>query len=75
MRTTETPHKISSFIHDISLLPPGRVKLLFKQGMSCYRERRGGMRKRKSVRGCIVGHDIAMLSLVISKKGDNEIAG
>lgn len=29
-----------------------RVRLLFKKGMSCYRERRKGMRKRKSVRGC-----------------------
>merc|ERR1719418_95890 len=31
-----------------------RVKLLLKKGMSCYKERRAGCRKRKSVRGCIV---------------------
>lgn len=57
------------------VLKNGRVRLLFKDGMSCYRERRGGMRKRKSVRGCIVGHDIAILNLVIVKKGDADIAG
>merc|ERR1711933_542996 len=52
-----------------------RVRLLFKKGMSCYRERRSGCRKRKSVRGCVVGPDLAMLSLVIAKKGAEEIPG
>merc|ERR1712194_40198 len=33
------------------ILTNGRVKLLFKKGMSCFRERRKGCRKRKSVRG------------------------
>ena len=32
-----------------------RVRLLFKKGMSCYRERRSGCRKRKSVRGALWG--------------------
>ena len=32
-----------------------RVRLLFKKGMSCYRERRSGCRKRKSVRGAGFG--------------------
>lgn len=57
------------------VLKPGRVKLLFKKGMGCYRERRGGMRKRKSVRGCIVGHDLAILNLVIVKEGEAPIPG
>merc|ERR1712066_453801 len=52
-----------------------RVKLLFKKGMSCYRERRSGCRKRKSVRGCIVGPDLATMNLVISKKGAEELPG
>merc|ERR1712050_708386 len=52
-----------------------RVRLLFKKGMSCYRERRRGCRKRKSVRGCIVGPDIAVLALTIIKKGAEEIPG
>jgi small subunit ribosomal protein S6e len=57
------------------ILKNGRVQLLFKKGMTCYRERRGGMRKRKSVRGCIVGYDLAMLNLVIVKEGDAPIPG
>merc|ERR1712066_498865 len=52
-----------------------RVRLLFKKGMSCFRERRNGCRKRKSVRGCIVGPDLATLSLVLMKKGAEEIPG
>merc|ERR1719330_2099794 len=52
-----------------------RVRLLFKKGMSCFRERRKGCRKRKSVRGCIVGPDLATLSLVVLKKGAEEIEG
>merc|ERR1719166_139060 len=43
--------------------------------MSCFRERRKGCRKRKSVRGCIVGPDIAVLALVVVKKGEQEIPG
>merc|ERR1719375_1381381 len=52
-----------------------RVRLLFKKGMSCYRERRSGCRKRKSVRGCIVGPDLAIMNLVLAKKGPEEIPG
>eukprot|EP00286_Rhodomonas_abbreviata_P014326 CAMPEP_0181322536 /NCGR_PEP_ID=MMETSP1101-20121128/19280_1 /TAXON_ID=46948 /ORGANISM="Rhodomonas abbreviata, Strain Caron Lab Isolate" /LENGTH=241 /DNA_ID=CAMNT_0023430455 /DNA_START=31 /DNA_END=756 /DNA_ORIENTATION=+ len=52
-----------------------RVRLLLKEGSSCYRTRRVGERKRKSVRGCIVGSDLAVLNLVIIKKGDAEIEG
>merc|ERR1719464_2080672 len=43
--------------------------------MSCFRERREGCRKRKSVRGCIVGPDLATMSLVLLKKGPEEIEG
>ena len=57
------------------VLLPYRVKLLLSDGHSCYRPRRTGERKRKSVRGCIVGPDIAVLSLVIVKQGEGEIAG
>jgi hypothetical protein len=52
-----------------------RVRLLLRDGVSCYRSRRVGERKRKSVRGCIVGSDLAVLNLVITKKGDKEIEG
>merc|ERR1719313_2385487 len=52
-----------------------RVRILFKKGMSTFRERRKGCRKRKSVRGCIVGPDIGVMSLVIAKKGAEDIPG
>lgn len=57
------------------VLIPNRVKLLMGKGVSCYRPRRSGERKRKSVRGAIVGPDMAVLSLVITKKGDAELEG
>jgi len=57
------------------VLVPYRVGLLLSDGHSCYRIRRTGERKRKSVRGCIVGPDIAVLSVVIIKQGDNDIPG
>jgi len=50
-----------------------RVRLLLGENSSCYRPRRQGERKRKSIRGCIVGSDIAALHLVIVKKGESEI--
>jgi hypothetical protein len=50
-----------------------RVRLLLSEGLSCYRPRRTGERKRKSVRGCIVGPDLSVLNLVIVKKGEKEI--
>jgi len=52
-----------------------RVRLLLAEGTSCYRPRRKGERKRKSVRGCIVGADISVVHLVVVKKGDEEIEG
>ncbi|EIW78177.1 ribosomal protein S6e [Coniophora puteana RWD-64-598 SS2] len=57
------------------VLLPYRVRLLLSDGHSCYRPRRTGERKRKSVRGCIVGPDIAVVSVVIVKQGEQEIAG
>jgi small subunit ribosomal protein S6e len=52
-----------------------RVRLLLSEGHSCFRPRRKGERVRKSVRGCIVGPDIAVLALAIVKQGDNDIPG
>ncbi|KAA1475005.1 ribosomal protein S6e [Dentipellis sp. KUC8613] len=57
------------------VLVPYRVRLLLSDGHSCYRTRRNGERRRKSVRGCIVGPDIAVLSLVIVKQGESDIPG
>ena len=36
----------------------GRVRLLLDKNQKCYRARRTGERRRKSIRGCIVGLDI-----------------
>jgi len=45
------------------------------KGQKNYRPRRAGERKRKSVRGCIVGPDIAVLALSIVKKGEKDLEG
>lgn len=47
-----------------------RVRLLLSKDHSCYRPRRDGERKRKSVRGCIVDSNLSVLSLVVVKKGE-----
>ncbi|OCK83220.1 40S ribosomal protein S6-B [Lepidopterella palustris CBS 459.81] len=57
------------------VMHPTRVSLLLSKGHSCYRPRRTGERKRKSVRGCIVGMDLSVLALSIVKTGDADIPG
>jgi len=57
------------------VLLPHRVRLLLSKGHSCYRPRRDGERRRKSVRGCIVGPDISVLALQIVKAGPEGIPG
>jgi len=57
------------------VLTASRVRLLFRDGMSGYRIRKRGERKRKSTRGCIVSSELSVLNLVVVKKGDSEIEG
>lgn len=57
------------------VLTNGRVRILMAKGATGYRPRRTGERKRKSVRGCIVGPDLSVLNLVVVKKGDGVVAG
>jgi len=57
------------------ILTNTRVRILCAKGQKTYRPRRTGERKRKSVRGCIVGQDIAVLNLVVTKVGDKTIPG
>jgi len=57
------------------ILTNNRIRLLMAKNMSCYRERRSGERRRKSVKGCIVDGNLSVLSLVIVKKGEQEIDG
>lgn len=59
------------------VLTSSRVKLLLPKGTVGFQEWRGGKgeRRRKSVRGCIVSPDIAVLNLIVTKKGDADIDG
>uniref|UniRef100_A0AC35TUP5 40S ribosomal protein S6 n=1 Tax=Rhabditophanes sp. KR3021 TaxID=114890 RepID=A0AC35TUP5_9BILA len=52
-----------------------RVRLLLGKGASCYKSRRSGERKRKSVRGCIFDANMSVIAAIIVKKGEGEIEG
>jgi small subunit ribosomal protein S6e len=57
------------------ILTNTRVRLLCQKGHKAYRPRRAGERKRKSVRGCIVAQDLAVLNLVVTQIGENTVEG
>jgi small subunit ribosomal protein S6e len=57
------------------ILKAGRVRILMAKGHKCYRPRRDGQRKRKSVRGCIIGKDLSVIALSIVKHGEKAIEG
>lgn len=57
------------------ILIQGRTRILMSEGHSTYRPRRTGERKKKSVRGCVVGPDIAALALSVVKQGEQQIEG
>jgi len=57
------------------VISANRVRLLLKKGQSCYGPKRTGERKRKSVRGCIVGPDLSVLHLNLVKRGETDIEG
>lgn len=57
------------------IMHPTRVRLLLSDGHSCYRPRRTGERKRKSVRGCIVAMDLSVLALSVVKEGKGALPG
>lgn len=59
------------------VITPARVRLLMHKGETGCRGfgMRGGERKRKSVRGCIISHEISVLNLIIVKSGDNAVPG
>lgn len=53
-RPNQQNHRIRKLI-DLPVLLPTRTRLLLADGHSCYRPRRTGERKRKSVRGGMFG--------------------
>lgn len=57
------------------ILVPHRVRLLFNKNHKCYHPRKDGERRRKSVRGCIVGPDLSVLSMIVVKTGEKHIEG
>ncbi len=57
------------------VLVPHRVRLLLRPGCKSFSPKRKGELKRKSVRGCIVSHDLSALSLSIIRKGVAELPG
>ncbi|KAG2392970.1 hypothetical protein C9374_009547 [Naegleria lovaniensis] len=67
----------SGFAMKQGVLANTRVRLLLDRGSLGFQKWRGrdGERRRKSVRGCIVGPDLSVLCLTVVKKGDAELPG
>ena len=57
------------------LITPRRATPLLRAGVSCYRPRKAGERKRKTVRGCIISPEISALHLVVLEKGPQDVKG
>ncbi len=57
------------------VMTKNKLKLLLAKGTSGYFCRRTGVKKRKNVRGCIVGPEITSLNLIVIKKGESDIEG
>jgi len=57
------------------VLTTDRVRLLLNKNHKCYKPRRKGERKRKSVRGCIVSSELSVLAMKIVQKGPKDITG
>merc|ERR1712048_117707 len=57
------------------ILIKGRIRLILEPESVGFICRKDGAHRRKAVRGCIIGTDISVLSLIIVKKGDAEIEG
>lgn len=52
-----------------------RVRIMLGKGQCYFRPRKQGERRRKSVRGCIVGPDLSVLNLTVVKRGENPVPG
>lgn len=57
------------------VMTKAKLKLLLKEGTSGYFARREGTALRKTVRGCIIGGELAAINLIVVEKGEKEIVG
>ncbi|SCU67064.1 40S ribosomal protein S6, putative [Trypanosoma equiperdum] len=59
------------------VMAPSRVSLLVKRGAVGFNTFRGyqGERRRKSLRGCILASDIAVLNVIVVRVGEQPIEG
>lgn len=59
------------------ILTNSRVRIMIKRGDLGFRAFRGrkGEKRRKSVRGCLFGLDLAILHTTITKEGENKLEG
>jgi small subunit ribosomal protein S6e len=59
------------------VMAPSRVSLLIKRGAKGFNAFRGGEgeRRRKALRGCILGNDLAVINVIITKTGEQPIEG
>merc|ERR1712137_1262458 len=55
------------------ILVPDRVRLLLNENSGGYDMLKKGDRKRRSVRGCIVFREIAVVNLIVAKRGKEPI--
>jgi ribosomal protein S6E (S10) len=53
----------------------GRVRLMLDGRTGMYTPKRPGCRKRKSIRGCIIGTDLSCINLTIVRKGPTDLPG
>ena len=57
------------------ILTKKRVRLLLQPGSKGVFRSREGTATKKSVRGCVVGHNLSALHVIVVQKGENEIEG
>jgi ribosomal protein S6E (S10) len=64
--------RTATYLWIFDKLSKHRLTILGTSGFKCHRT---GQRRRKSVRGCIVGRDLGTIACVVVDKGGNEKVG
>lgn len=57
------------------IMVPSRIRLLLGREPGFWRPNRDGALRRRSVRGCVVAQDIAVLNLIVAKSGETVLPG